>query len=83
MVKLFLETGLLEEATDPDDRRSKRIYSPGDVSQKKEDSDEFTAQENLELILECLDTQPSDPRTEEIADELRLDARAKEFYRKV
>lgn len=38
MVKLFLETGLLEEATDPEDKRSKKLYAPGGVSQKNDNA---------------------------------------------
>lgn len=58
MIKLFLETGLVEEATDPDDKRSKRIYSPGGVSQKNEDVEEsekaLGLREKMQVLLELM-----------------------------
>jgi len=69
MIELFLETGLTVEEIDPNDKRSKRLYSTPPVGEEKKIRNEST-QKRLEELIEVLNQGLETP--EELAEAIEL-----------
>ena len=85
MVSLLLETGLVVEETDPNDRRRKKIYSPNyggekDGCEKKSEQemggplDRYTLNQDLDRVYRYLAEQSVDPVAEEVAVDLDIES---------
>ncbi|MFH1178757.1 MAG: hypothetical protein V1710_00200 [Candidatus Bathyarchaeota archaeon] len=69
MIELYLETGLINEETDPNDKRTKRIYSTPPVCENKKRLTQF---EKDQLILGIVTTNP-DIKTDDIRTQVFKD----------